>query len=326
MTETKIHLRTAQILLSSILPLDLECTPRFKVDLSNKVMEENTMEQTYITLNDGNKIPQFGLGVFQIPGNEKTKEACLEAFKLGYRHIDTAHAYQNERGVGQAVKESGIPREEIWITTKLWPSEYGEGKTAKAIDKMLERLQTDYIDLLLLHQQFGDYLGAWKDMEKAVAEGKVKSIGLSNSESERLEEVLAAATINPSVLQVECHPYYQQNDLKKRIAPYNTVIESWYPLGHGDAALIEEPVFTKLAEKYGKTNAQIILRWHIQEGIIVFPKSSNPVHIKENIDIFDFELTEEEMNEIRQLDKGFRYFTMTLKEQEEALGQFVPAD
>ena len=289
-------------------------------------MEENTMEQTYITLNDGNKIPQFGLGVFQISGDEKTKEACLEAFKLGYRHVDTAHAYQNERGVGQAVKESGLPREEIWITTKLWPSEYGEGKTAKAIDKMLERLQTDYIDLLLLHQQFGDYLGAWKDMEKAVAESKVKSIGLSNFESERLEEVLATATINPSVLQVECHPYYQQNDLKKRIAPYNTVIESWYPLGHGDAALIEEPVFTKLAEKYGKTNAQIILRWHIQEGTIVFPKSSNPVHIKENIDIFDFELTEEEMNEIRQLDKGFRYFTMTLKEQEEALGQFVPAD
>ena len=284
------------------------------------------MKQTYITLNDGNKIPQFGLGVFQIPGDEKTKEACLEAFKLGYRHIDTAHAYQNERGVGQAVKESGIPREEIWITSKLWPSEYGEGKTAKAIDKMLERLQTDHIDLLLLHQQFGDYLGAWKDMEKAVAESKVKSIGLSNFESERLEEVLAAATINPSVLQVECHPYYQQNDLKKRIAPYNTVIESWYPLGHGDAALIEEPVFTKLAEKYGKTNAQIILRWHIQEGIIVFPKSSNPVHIKENIDIFDFELTEEEMNEIRQLDKGFRYYTRTLAEQEEALSQFVPAD
>ena len=284
------------------------------------------MKQTYITLNDGNKIPQFGLGVFQIPGDEKTKEACLEAFKLGYRHIDTAHAYQNEHGVGQAVKESGIPREEIWITTKLWPSEYGEGKTAKAIDKMLERLQTDYIDLLLLHQQFGDYLGAWKDMEKAVAEGKVKSIGLSNFESERLEEVLAAATINPSVLQVECHPYYQQNDLKKRIAPFNTVIESWYPLGHGDAALIEEAVFTKLAEKYGKTNAQIILRWHIQEGIIVFPKSSNPVHIKENIDIFDFELTEEEMNEIRQLDKGFRYYTRTLAEQEEALSQFVPAD
>lgn len=284
------------------------------------------MEQTYITLNDGNKIPQFGLGVFQIPRDEETRKACLEAFKLGYRHIDTAHAYQNERGVGQAVKESGIPRAEIWITTKLWPSEYGEGLTEKAIDKMLERLGTDYIDLLLLHQQFGDYLGAWKDMEKAVAQGKVKSIGLSNFESDRLEEVLAAATITPSVLQVECHPYYQQNELKKRIAPYNTVIESWFPLGHGDAALIEEPVFTKLAEKYRKTNAQIILRWHIQEGIIVFPKSSNPVHIKENIDIFDFELTEEEMNEIRRLDKGFRYYRRTLAEQEEALSQLVPAD
>ncbi|CZQ91415.1 aldo/keto reductase [Trichococcus ilyis] len=284
------------------------------------------MEQTYITLNDGNKIPQFGLGVFQIPGDEETSKACLEAFKLGYRHIDTAHAYQNERGVGQAVKESGIPRAEIWITTKLWPSEYGEGLTEKAIDKMLERLGTDYIDLLLLHQQFGDYLGAWKDMEKAVAQGKVKSIGLSNFESERLEEVLTAATINPSVLQVECHPYYQQNELKKRVAPYGTVIESWYPLGHGDAALIDEPVFAKLAGKYGKTNPQIILRWHIQEGIIVFPKSSNPVHIKENFGIFDFALTDDEMNEIRRLDKGFRYYRRTLAEQEEALSQFVPAD
>ena len=269
------------------------------------------MKQTYITLNDGNKIPQFGLGVFQIPGDEKTKEACLEAFKLGYRHIDTAHAYQNERGVGQAVKESGIPREEIWITTKLWPSEYGEGKTAKAIDKMLERLQTDHIDLLLLHQQFGDYLGAWKDMEKAVAEGKVKSIGLSNFESERLEEVLAAATIHPSVLQVECHPYYQQNDLKKRIAPYNTVIESWYPLGHGDKSLIEEPVFAELGQKYGKTPAQIVLRWHIQSGNVVIPGSRNPAHIRDNFDIFDFALTTDEMATIAALDKNKRYYNGT---------------
>ena len=269
------------------------------------------MKQTYITLNDGNKIPQFGLGVFQIPGDEKTKEACLEAFKLGYRHIDTAHAYQNERGVGQAVKESGIPREEIWITTKLWPSEYGEGKTAKAIDKMLERLQTDHIDLLLLHQQFGDYLGAWKDMEKAVAESKVKSIGLSNFESERLEEVLAAATIHPSVLQVECHPYYQQNDLKKRIAPYNTVIESWYPLGHGDKSLIEEPVFAELGQKYGKTPAQIVLRWHIQSGNVVIPGSRNPAHIRDNFDIFDFALTTDEMATIAALDKNKRYYNGT---------------
>lgn len=191
---------------------------------------------------------------------------------------------------------------------------------------MLSRLNTEYIDLLLLHQQFGDYLGAWKDMEKAVAAGKVKSIGLSNFESERLEEVLEAAVIKPAILQVECHPYYQQAELKKRLAPYNTTIESWYPLGHGNTKLIQEELFTKLAEKYGKTNPQIILRWHIQEGIIVFPKSTNPQHIQENIDIFDFSLTDEEMEEIRKLDKGVRFFTMSLEEQEKNLGQFVPAD
>lgn len=284
------------------------------------------MEQTYVTLNDGNKIPQFGLGVYMIPGDENTKEACLEAFRAGYRHVDTAHAYQNERGVGAAVKESGIPREEIWITTKLWPSEYGEGKTTEAIDKMLSRLDTDYIDLLLLHQQFGDYIGAWKDMEKAVAAGKVKSIGISNFESERLEELLDTATIKPSVLQVECHPYYQQTQLKERIAKYGTVIESWYPIGHGDKDLLNEPVFTELAEKYGKNNVQIILRWHIQEGTIVFPKSTNPKHIQENIDIFDFELTAEEMERIRALDKGVRFFNMSLAEQEAHLGGFTPAD
>ena len=284
------------------------------------------MKQTYVTLNDGNKIPQFGLGVYMIPGDDNTKAACLEAFHAGYRHIDTAHAYQNERGVGAAVKESGIPREEIWITTKLWPSEYGEGKTAEAIDKMLSRLDTDYIDLLLLHQQFGDYIGAWKDMEKAVAAGKVKSIGISNFESERLEELLAAATIKPSVLQVECHPYYQQTQLKERISKYGTVIESWYPIGHGDKDLLNEPVFTELAEKYGKNNVQIILRWHIQEGTIVFPKSTNPKHIQDNIDIFDFELTKEEMDRIRALDKGVRFFNMSLEEQEKHLSAFTPAD
>ncbi|MDE7157277.1 MAG: aldo/keto reductase [Lachnospiraceae bacterium] len=284
------------------------------------------MNQMYVTLNDGNKIPQFGLGVYMISGDADTKKACMEAFRVGYRHIDTAHAYQNERGVGAAVKESGIPRREIWITTKLWPSEYGEGKTKAAIDKMLSRLDTDYIDLLLLHQQFGDYIGAWKDMEKAVAEGRVKSIGISNFESERLEELLAAATIKPSVLQVECHPYYQQKELKKRIASYGTVIESWYPIGHGDKALLNEPVFTELAEKYGKNNIQIILRWHIQEGTIVFPKSANPKHIQDNIDIFNFELTEGEMERIRALDKGVRFFNMGLEEQEAHLSAFVPAD
>ena len=175
------------------------------------------MKQNVVTLNDGNIIPQFGLGVYQIRGDELTYKTCLQALDMGYRHIDTAHAYQNERGVGKAVKDSGIKRNEIWITSKLWPSEYGEGITMEGIDKMLQRLDTDYIDLLLLHQQFGDYIGAWKDMEKAVSLGKVRSIGLSNFESERLEEVLDIANIKPSVLQVECHPYYQQNALKHRM-------------------------------------------------------------------------------------------------------------
>jgi diketogulonate reductase-like aldo/keto reductase len=286
----------------------------------------NMKNQTYITLNNGCEIPQFGLGVYMVPGDETTKQNCLDAFKLGYRHIDTAHAYQNERGVGAAVKESGIPRNEIWITSKLWPSEYGEEASAVAIDKMLARMDTDYIDLLLLHQQFGDYIGAYKAMEKAVAEGKVRSIGLSNFESERLEEVLNMATIKPAVLQVECHPYYAQKELKKRIADAGTVIECWYPLGHGDAALMQEPVFTELAERYSKTNAQIILRWHIQEGNIIFPKTTNPEHLKSNIDIFDFSLTEYEMNQIKKIDKGVRYFVMSLAEQEAQLGAWKPED
>ena len=284
------------------------------------------MKQTYVTLNDGNKIPQFGLGVYMIRGDELTRKTCLAALECGYRHIDTAHAYQNERGVGAAVKESGIPREDIWITSKLWPSEYGEGKTMAGIDKMLSRLDTEYIDLLLLHQQFGDYLGAWKDMERAVAQGKVRSIGLSNFESDRLEEVLNSADIKPSVLQVECHPYYQQNELKKRIEAYGTRLESWYPLGHADAGLLNEKLFAELGEKYGKTPAQIILRWHIEEGNIIFPKTTNPQHLKENFDIFDFSLTDEEMSAVRSLDKGTRFFTMTLSEQEAHLSQFVPAD
>lgn len=282
--------------------------------------------QTYITLNDNTNIPQFGLGVYQVPEGDAAYNAVLDALKMGVRHIDTAHAYQNERSVGRSVRDSGVAREKVWITTKLWPHEYGEGKTAAAIDKMLERLGTDYIDLLLLHQQFGDYLGAWKDMEKAVKTGKVRSIGISNFESERLEELCEAAVIKPSVLQVECHPYYQQNELKKRIEKYGTVIESWYPIGHGDKGLIGEALFTKLAQKYNKSNVQIILRWHIQEGTIVFPRTTNPEHMKENFDIFDFELTADEMTQIRKLDCGKRFFNMTLAEQEANLGAWHPAD
>ena len=282
------------------------------------------MSQTYLTLNNGLKMPQFGLGVFLIPDGKETIDACLHAFKLGYRHIDTAHAYQNERGVGEAVKQSGLKRGEVWITTKLWPSEYGEGKTLEAVDKMLERLQTDYIDLLLLHQQVGDYLGAWKDMEKAVKSCKVRSIGISNFK-ENLEDLLSHATIKPAAIQVECHPYYPQHELKARMAEFGTVLESWYPLGHGDTKLLNEPILRKLADRYKKTTAQIILRWHIEEGNSVFPKSTNPAHIQENFDIFDFALTDEDMQEIAKLDCGKRYYTADLEEQKRFLS-WKPAD
>ena len=280
--------------------------------------------QTYLTMNSKYKIPQFGLGVYQIPGDAETEKACLEAFKLGYRHIDTAHAYQNERGVGAAVKKCGIPREEIFITSKLWVTDYGEKITPVAIDKMLDRLGLKYIDLLLLHQQVGDYIGAYKAMEKAVEQGKVKSIGISNFD-ENLDDLLNHATIKPAVIQVECHPYWNQEDLRKKLEKYGTLIESWYPIGHGDKGLIGEEIFTKLAKKYNKTNVQIILRWHIQKKNIVFPKSTNPKHIKENADIFDFQLTDEEVKEIDKMGKKKRFFTMNLEGQQN-FKNWKPAD
>lgn len=286
----------------------------------------NLDNQTYLALNDGNRIPQFGMGVYRVPAGTATEDAVTRALAAGYRHIDTAHAYQNERSVGRAVRASGVPRGEIWITSKLWPSDYGEGATAAAIDRMLMRLGTDYLDLLLLHQQFGDYLGAWRDMERAVAAGKVRSICISNFESDRLEELCAAASIKPAVNQVECHPYYQQAGLKARMAPYGTIVESWYPLGHGDAGLLAEPLFAELGRAYGKSPAQVILRWHIQVGNVIFPKSTNPEHIAANADIFDFELTDRDMARIAQLDSGRRFFTMTLEEQERNLGSWAPED
>lgn len=264
--------------------------------------------QPYVTLNDGNKLPQFGLGVFMIRGDRKTEKTCLKALEMGYRHIDTAHIYGNERGVGRAVGKCGIKREDIWVTSKLWINEYGEGKSAKAIDKMLSRLDIGYIDLLLLHRQAYDYSGAWRGLEKALLSGKVKSIGLSNFEDSRLENFLDAIDVKPSVMQVECHPYFRQTELKRRLAPYGIVLESWYPIAHGDKALLSEPIFAKLAAKYGKSVVQIILRWHIQEGNVVFPKSTDPEHLAANIDIFDFEIADEEMALINELDKNKRIY------------------
>ena len=283
-------------------------------------------EQSLIKLNDGNMIPQYGIGVFMIPDGEQTVNAVKTALQLGVRHIDTAHAYQNERSVGKAVKDSGINRHDIWITSKLWVSDYGKDITTKAINKMLNRLDTDYIDLLLLHQQVGEYLDAWKEAEQAVKLGKVRSIGISNFESERLEELCNFASVKPSVNQVELHPYFQQNELKKRLKKYGTLLESWYPIGHGSKELINEPLFTELGEKYHKSNVQIILRWHLQEGNIIFPKSTNPQHIKDNFDIFDFCLSNEEMQKIRGLDKGVRFYNATLSQQEAMFKNYRPAD
>ena len=282
------------------------------------------MTQPIITLNDGNKIPQLGYGVFLISKDEDAEKCVLEALKVGYRHIDTAHAYFNERGVGKAIKKSGIPRKDIFLTSKLWITEYGEEVTYKAIDKMLKRLDTDYIDLLLLHHPFNDYVGAYKAMEKAQKEGKVKSIGISNFYGEELDDILTKCTVKPAVNQVETHPYFDQRDLVKKLEPYGTKIEAWYPLGHGDKNLINEPIFVKLSEKYKKTNSQVILRWHIQKGFIVFPKSLT--HIKENFEIFDFELTKEEMDEIAKVHKNKRYFNPSRDEYLKILNSFKVDD
>ena len=280
--------------------------------------------QTYLTLNNGVKIPQFGIGVFLIDGEDNTEKAVLEALKMGYRHIDTAHAYFNERGVGAAVRKSGIPRNEIFVTSKLWPTEYGEGLTYNAVIKMLKRLGLDYIDMVLLHHPMKDYVGAWKDLEKLNKEVKVKCIGISNFDRnyDKLHELLKNATIKPAVCQSECNPFNTLQKLRKELDPYKTVIEAYYPIGHGDKGLINHEVFTKLGKKYGKTNVQIILRWHIQYGNIAIPKSSNPTHLKENFEIFDFELTKDEMEEIKKLDIGKYYFNVPFEEYEKIINTY----
>lgn len=274
-----------------------------------------------VQLNNGILMPQFGLGTFLQPSDEVCRQSCLTALKAGYRHIDTAHAYNDERGVGQAVKESGIPRCEIWITSKLWPSEYGEGKTLEAIDKMLTRLQTDYIDLLYVHQPVGDFVGAWRDMEKAVAMGKVRALGISNFDAndEVFEKIMTESRVKPAVLQIECHPYAQRLAMREKVKPYAIQVECWFPLGGAmsNGALLKDSTIMKIAEAHGKTPAQVILRWHIQEGFSVIPGASNPDYIKENIQIFDFALSGEDMAAIRSLNKEKRFFNATYEQVEE---------
>ena len=256
----------------------------------------------YATLNNGLKMPMAGIGTFLLSPDE-AEASVLAALEDGYCLIDTANAYVNEKAVGRAMKKSGLKREEIFLETKLWPSFYED---EDAVDKTLERLGTDYIDLLLIHQPAGNYVAGYRQMEKAYKEGKVRAIGLSNFNQGQIEEILSLCEVKPAVLQTEVHPYFQERELKKFLERAGMVIQAWYPLGHGDKALLEEP-----AKKYGKTNAQVILRWHIQAGNIVIPGSKNPAHIKDNFDLFDFSLTEEEMAKITALDKDTRYYTST---------------
>ena len=257
-----------------------------------------------VTLNDGNKIPAVGFGVFLIPNDGATYEAVTRALKAGYRHIDTAAAYFNEAEVGKAVKDSGIPREEIFITSKLWLQDYGYEAAKKGLETSLEKLGLDYVDLYLLHQPYGDVAGAWKALEEAKAEGKIRSIGVSNMTPKIWKEFVPQFAMMPAVNQVECNPFFQQKELRALLAENDVKIEAYQPLGHGDETLLSHPDIVKLAEKYGKNPGQIILRFEVQDGLIVLPKSTNPQRIAGNIDIFDFELSDGEMDSLRTLDTG----------------------
>lgn len=276
----------------------------------------------YAVLNNGVKMPMAGIGTFLLTPDE-AESAVAHALKDGYRLIDTANAYVNEKAVGRAIKKSGVDRGEIFLETKLWPSFYEQ---EDAVEKTLERLDTDYIDLLLIHQPAGNYTAGYRLMEKAYKEGKVKAIGLSNFNEEQIQEILDMCEVKPAVLQTEVHPYDQEKKLKEFLEKSDIVIQAWYPLGHGDAALLQEPVFAKLGEKYKKSPAQIILRWHIQDGNIVIPGSKNPDHIRDNFDLFDFALTEEEMADIRALDRNKRYYTSTPELLKQYVSMVPPVD
>ena len=261
----------------------------------------------YFTLNNGLKMPMAGIGVFKLTP-EQAEASVESALKSGIRLIDTANAYMNESATGRGIKKSGVPREDIFLVTKLWPTVY-EKETA--VEETLARLGTDYIDLLFLHQPTDNWREGYKNIEKAVKAGKVKAIGLSNFPPELLREAIEWAEIKPQVVQDEAHPYYPQTELKKLLSETGMALMAWAPLGQGDKNLTGESVFTELAQKYGKSNAQIILRWHVQNGDIVIPGSKNPEHIRDNFNIFDFALTDEEMAEIAKVDKGVRYYHAT---------------
>ena len=263
----------------------------------------------FFTMNNGVKMPVAGIGVFTFTPAE-AQAAIVSALHDGVRLIDTANAYMNEKATGRAIKASGVKRGEIFLVSKLWPSVYED---ENAVDDMLKRLDTDYVDLLFLHQPTDNWRAGYRNIEKAYREGKVKAIGISNFDidPELTRHAIEFAEIKPQMVQVEAHPYYTQKELKAMLSNYGIGLMAWYPLGHGDRSLIEEPVFAELGKKYGKTSAQIILRWHIRSGNVIIPGSRNPAHIRDNFDVFDFELTDEEMARIAELDKGKRYYNGT---------------
>lgn len=255
-------------------------------------------------LNDGNNIPSFGFGTFQIPADGSTYEAVKQALAAGYRHIDTAVAYFNEEEVGKAIKDSGLLRDQVWITSKLWLQDYKYEDAKKAIDTSLTKLEVDYLDLYLLHQPYGAVDEAWRALEEAQKAGKIRSIGVSNMTPKLWEKWVPNFNVTPAVNQVEFNPYFQQRKLRKILAKSHTTLEAWAPLGQGNQDLFNEPQLNNIAKKYGKDVGQIILRFEHQEGVIIFPKSVHEARIKSNQKIFDFELTSDEMDAIRAMDKG----------------------
>lgn len=256
----------------------------------------------YVTLANGVKMPQLGYGVYQVTRDEC--ERCVaDALKVGYRHIDTAQSYFNEEEVGNAIKKSGIPRNELFITTKVWIEHYGYEACRKSVLESLRKLQLDYIDLVLLHQPFADYYGAWRALEELYAEGKLRAIGVSNFLPDRLVDLCNFARIKPMVNQVETHPFNQQKVAHEWMNKYGVVHEAWAPFGEGRGGLFTDPVLVKIGEKYGKTAAQVILRWHLQRGIVVIPKSTHIERMEQNFDVFGFTLSDEDIQAIAALDK-----------------------
>ena len=257
----------------------------------------------YKTLSNGVEIPQLGFGVFQIPP-EETKEVVKKAIEVGYRHFDTAQAYYNEAEIGEAIKESGIAREELFLTTKVWISSYGYEETKKAFQESLDKLQTDYIDLYLLHQCIGDVYSTWKAVEDLYKEGKIKAIGVCNFTQGRFTDLSLHAEIPPMVNQIEVNPFYQQEGTVEFHNEFDAVVEAWGPLAEGKDDIFNNPILSEIGEKYGKSVAQVILRWLIQRDIVVFPKSTKESRMIENSDIFDFELSDEDMEKIKTLETG----------------------